>query len=100
MLNIKVVKNKVAPPFKTAVVNVIYGQGISHIDEVINLAVENDIIDKAGAWFSYEGTKIGQGFQSVREYMKNNPDFDEKVTAQVKEKLFPETKPESEAEDK
>ncbi|MBE6128067.1 MAG: recombinase RecA [Erysipelotrichaceae bacterium] len=90
---IKVVKNKVAPPFKTATVNVIYGEGISHADEVINLAVENDIISKAGAWFSYEGEKIGQGFQSVREYFKNNPEFAEKVTQQVKDKLFavPET---------
>ena len=86
---IKVVKNKVAPPFKTATVNVIYGEGISHVDEIINLAVENDIIDKAGAWFSYNGEKIGQGINSVREYMKANPDFDEKITAQVKEKLFP-----------
>ncbi len=90
---IKVVKNKVAPPFKTATVNVIYGEGISHADEVINLAVENDIISKAGAWFSYDGEKIGQGFQSVREYFKNNPEFAEKVTQQVKDKLFavPET---------
>jgi hypothetical protein len=91
---IKVVKNKVAPPFKTATVNIIYGEGISKADEVINLAVENDIIMKAGAWFSYEGDKIGQGFQSVREYFKNHPEFAEKVTEQVKEKLFP--KPETE----
>jgi recombination protein RecA len=67
---IKVVKNKVAPPFKTAVVNMIYGEGISHLDEVINLAVENDIIEKSGAWFSYNGEKIGQGFNAVRDYMK------------------------------
>ncbi|MCR5794368.1 MAG: recombinase RecA [Solobacterium sp.] len=86
---IKVVKNKVAPPFRTAVVNVIYGEGISHTDEIINLAVENDIIDKAGAWFSYNGEKIGQGFNSVREMLKNNPEFDAEITAKVKEKLFP-----------
>ena len=95
---IKVVKNKVAPPFKTATVNIIYGEGISKADEVINLAVENDIIMKAGAWFSYEGDKIGQGFQSVREYFKNNPEFAEKVTAQVKEKLFPAPESEDKAE--
>ncbi|MBR3363292.1 MAG: recombinase RecA [Solobacterium sp.] len=95
---IKVVKNKVAPPFKTATVNIIYGEGISKADEVINLAVENDIIMKAGAWFSYEGDKIGQGFQSVREYFKNNPEFAEKVTAQVKEKLFPAPESEEKAE--
>ncbi len=87
---IKVVKNKVAPPFKTATVNIIYGVGISHLDEVINLAVENDIIEKAGAWFSYEGEKIGQGINSVREYMKSHPEFEEKVTEQLKEVMYPE----------
>ncbi|MBR4162674.1 MAG: recombinase RecA [Solobacterium sp.] len=87
---IKVVKNKVAPPFKTAVVSIIYGEGISHIDEVINLAVENDIIDKSGAWFSYNGEKIGQGFNAVREYMRSHPEFDEEVTQKIKEKFFPE----------
>lgn len=88
LTKIKVVKNKVAPPFKVAQVNVIYGEGISHLDEVINLAVENEIIDKSGAWFSYRGEKIGQGFASVREYIKNNPALDAEITAQVKEKLF------------
>lgn len=92
---IKVVKNKVAPPFKTATVNIIYGVGISHADEVINLAVENDIIEKAGAWFSYEGEKIGQGINSVREYMKSHPEFEEKVTAQLKEVMYPEETTES-----
>jgi protein RecA len=90
---IKVVKNKVAPPFKTAVVNMIYGEGISHLDEVINLAVENDIIDKSGAWFSYNGEKIGQGFNAVRDYMKNNPAFDAEITEKVKALLFTQTAP-------
>ena len=87
---IKVVKNKVAPPFKTATVNIIYGEGISHSDELINLAVENDIIEKTGAWFSYEGEKIGQGINSVREYLKTHPEFEEKVTAQLKAVMYPE----------
>lgn len=86
---IKVVKNKVAPPFRTATVNMIYGQGISHMDEIINLAVENDVIDKSGAWFSYNGEKIGQGINSVREYMKAHPEFDEEVTEKVKAILMP-----------
>ena len=90
---IKVVKNKVAPPFKTAVVNMIYGEGISHLDEVINLAVENDIIDKSGAWFSYNGEKIGQGFNAVRDYMKATPEFDAAVTEKVKALLFTTTAP-------
>lgn len=90
LTKIKVVKNKVAPPFKTATVNIIYGEGISHSDELINLAVENDIIEKAGAWFSYEGEKIGQGINSVREYLKTHPEFEEKVTAQLKAVMYPE----------
>ena len=93
VVKIKVVKNKVAPPFRTATVNMLYGEGITHVDEIINLAVENDIIDKAGAWFSYKGEKIGQGFAAVREYLKNHPEVDEEVTAALKEKLFP--KPET-----
>ena len=87
-VKIKVVKNKVAPPFKTAVVSIIFGEGISHIDEVVTLGVENNIIDKAGAWFSYKGEKIGQGAASVREFLKKNPEIDAEITAQIKENLF------------
>ena len=87
-VKIKVVKNKVAPPFKTAVVSIIFGEGISHIDEVVTLGVENNIIDKAGAWFSYKGEKIGQGAASVHEFLKKNPEIDAEITAQIKEKLF------------
>ena len=94
---IKVVKNKVAPPFKTATVNMIYGEGISHTDEIITLAVDNDIIDKSGAWFSYNGEKIGQGINSVREYMKTHPEFDAEITQRVKEALMPETVTQEEA---
>ena len=69
----------------------IYGEGISHTDEIITLAVDNDIIDKSGAWFSYNGEKIGQGINSVREYMKNHPEFDLEVTEKVKNVLMPDT---------
>ena len=100
VVKIKVVKNKVAPPFKTAVVNMIFGEGISHLDEVINMAVENDIIDKSGAWFSYKGDKIGQGFQAVREFMRNNPEIDAEITAQVKARLFPEPEEKTEGDAK
>ena len=93
---IKVVKNKVAPPFKTAVVNIIFGEGVSHVDEVINLAVENDIIDKSGAWFSYKGEKIGQGFAAGREYIRPNPDMDAEITAEVRKRLLPAAEPASE----
>ena len=80
---IKVVKNKVAPPFKTAEVEIIYGQGISRLGEVVDMAVKYEIINKAGAWFSYEGTKIGQGRENTKEYLKNNPEVLEEITAKV-----------------
>ena len=85
---IKVVKNKVAPPFKMAEVNMIYGQGISHVDEVIQLAVDADIMDKAGAWYSYKDDKIGQGLNAARAYLKENPDIDAEITQRVKDYLF------------
>ncbi len=81
--NIKIVKNKVAPPFKTAEVEIIYGLGISKIGEVVDLAVAADIIHKAGAWFSYEGNKIGQGRENAKEFLKNNPE----VLAEIEEKV-------------
>ena len=77
--NIKVVKNKVAPPFKTAECDIIYGQGISKIGEIVDLATEADIIHKSGAWFSYEGEKIGQGRENAKEFLKNNPDIAAKI---------------------
>ena len=82
--NIKVVKNKVAPPFKTAECDIIYGQGISKIGEIVDLATEADIIHKSGAWFSYEGEKIGQGREIAKEFLKNNPDIAAKIEEQLK----------------
>lgn len=73
-VNIKVVKNKVAPPFKVATVDLIYGYGISQMGELIDLAVEQDIISKAGSWFSYGDEKIGQGRDSVRVFLEDRPD--------------------------
>lgn len=87
-VNVKVVKNKVAPPFKIAPVEIMYGEGISHIGEVINLGVDLDIIQKSGAWFSYNGEKIGQGRESVRQFLIANPEMDVEITAKIKEKLF------------
>ena len=87
-VNVKVVKNKVAPPFKTAPIEIMYGEGISHIGEVINLGVDLDIIQKSGAWFSYNGEKIGQGRDSVRQMLIANPQLDVEITAKIKEKLF------------
>ncbi|MCR5647032.1 MAG: recombinase RecA [Acholeplasmatales bacterium] len=82
--NIKVVKNKVAPPFKTAECDIIYGQGISKVGEIVDLAVDADIIHKSGAWFSYEGEKIGQGRENAKEFLKNNPEIAAKIEEQIK----------------
>ena len=98
MTKIKVVKNKVAPPFKTAVVNMIYGHGISHVDEVLNLAVENEIVNKAGAWFSYNGEKIGQGAAAAANYLKDHPDTENEIEGKVRAILFP-AKQEEETEE-
>lgn len=87
-VNIKVAKNKVAPPFRTASVEIYYGEGISHYSEVIQLAVDYGIIDKAGAWFSYKGEKIGQGQNAVKAFLKANPSIDQDITEQIKEKLY------------
>ncbi|MBQ1810244.1 MAG: DNA recombination/repair protein RecA, partial [Erysipelotrichaceae bacterium] len=88
-VNVKVVKNKVAPPFKTTQVEIYYGEGISHYSEIVELGVEAGIIDKAGAWYSYKGEKIGQGSQAVRAYLIANPEVDAEITAAVRAKLFP-----------
>lgn len=87
-VTVKVVKNKVAPPFKVASVEIMYGEGISHVGELVNLAVDYDIIDKAGAWFSYKGEKIGQGREACKAYLLAHPEVDEEITNLVKEKLF------------
>ena len=81
---IKVVKNKVAPPFKVAEVEIIYGEGISRMGELVDIAVEKDIIHKAGAWFSYNGEKIGQGRENVKNFLKSNPAIYEEIFAKVK----------------
>ncbi|MCM1196918.1 MAG: recombinase RecA [Roseburia sp.] len=80
---VKVVKNKVAPPFKSAEVEIIYGQGISRLGELVDLAVKYEIINKSGAWFSYKGTKIAQGRENTKEYLKNNPEILKEVEEQV-----------------
>ena len=82
---IKVVKNKVAPPFKTATVEIMYGQGISKESEIIDLASNANILDKSGAWYAYKGEKIGQGKENVKMYLKSNPKLRDELEKQVRD---------------
>ena len=108
----KVVKNKVAPPFKTAEFDMIFGEGISKIGEIIDCAVEFNIIKKSGSWFSYDDMKIGQGKDKVKDFLKENAQICEEIEKKVRdefakrandgEEIFPtdeEKKPEEKAED-
>lgn len=86
--NIKVVKNKVAPPFKTTQVDIIYGKGISRDGEILDLAVEGDIVEKSGAWYAYNGEKIGQGRENAKNFLIEHPAIFEEVEEKVKARLF------------
>lgn len=82
--NVKVVKNKVAPPFRTAVVDIMYGEGVSHEGEIIDLATDVGALDKAGAWYSYKGEKIGQGKENVKLFLKDHPEITNELEKQVR----------------
>ncbi len=84
---VKVVKNKVAPPFKTAEFDILYGEGISREGEIIDLGVEAKIVDKSGAWYAYRGEKIGQGKDNAREFLRENPDIALEIENKVREAL-------------
>ncbi len=85
---VKVIKNKVAPPFKQVEIDIIYGKGISKIGEVIDLGVEYGVVKKAGAWYSYNDEKIGQGRENVKIFLEANPEIYDKITKQVEQNLF------------
>jgi recombination protein RecA len=87
-VNVKIAKNKVAPPFKTCQVEIYYGEGISHLSEIINMGVDMGIIEKSGSWYAYNGEKIGQGSDAVRAYLQANPEIDARITEQIKEKMY------------
>ena len=89
---VKVVKNKVAPPFKTINFEILYGEGISHEGEIIDMGVNCNIIDKAGAWYSYNGDRIGQGKDKVRTFMKENPAVADEIEAQIRKIMMPDPK--------
>ncbi|MES9824647.1 MAG: recombinase RecA [Candidatus Thiodiazotropha endolucinida] len=86
---VKVVKNKVAPPFKQVQFEILYGEGISHEGEIIELGVQRGIVDKSGAWYSYNGDRIGQGKENVRNFLKENPDISEAIESRIREELLP-----------
>jgi recombination protein RecA len=79
-----VIKNKVAPPFKLAEFDIMYGEGVSRIGEVLDLAVEFNIIQKSGSWFSYDSTKLGQGRDAVKQMIKDNPDLMDELEVKIK----------------
>ncbi|QMV40096.1 recombinase RecA [Cohnella cholangitidis] len=85
---IKVVKNKVAPPFKQADVDIMYGEGISKVGSIIDIGAEQDIIQKSGAWFSYNNERLGQGRENAKQYLKDNPEASEKIERQIRETLL------------
>ena len=88
---VKVVKNKVAPPFKQAEFEILYGHGISRLGEIIDLGVQHDIVDKAGSWYSYGDDRIGQGKENVREFLGANPAMAEEIEKKIRAKLLPKT---------
>ena len=97
LTRVKVVKNKVSPPFKTAEFDILYGEGISREGEIIEHGVEQGIIDKAGSWYSYKNDRIGQGKENVREFLKTHPDVAAEIEQQIRARLLPDTVETSEA---
>jgi len=86
-VKVKVVKNKVAPPFRRAEFEIMYGEGISKVGEIVSLGVEYNIIKKSGSWFSYGDTKLGQGDAAVKELLKDNPELCDEIEAKIMEKI-------------
>jgi len=94
---VKVVKNKVAPPFRVAEFDIVYGEGISKEGTLLDMAVERDIIHKSGAWFSYKDQRIGQGRENTRLFLRDNPEITDEIDAILRKELFSEPAPEDEA---
>ena len=86
-VRVKIVKNKVAPPFKEAEFDIMFGKGISKEGDLIDLAVKEDIVDKSGAWFAYEGSKIGQGRENAKQYLTDHPEIMDEIDHRLRVKL-------------
>ena len=98
MTRVKVVKNKVAPPFREAEFEIMYGQGISREGEIIDLASAQEIVEKSGAWYSYKGNRIGQGKDNVHTFLQNNPEVAREIEAEVRARLLPVRPPRNSGE--
>ena len=96
---VKVVKNKIAPPFKQAEFQILYGEGINNLGELVDLGVKNEMVEKAGAWYSYKGDKIGQGKANAAKYLKENPEIAQEIDTRLREALLAKSKPVDEAEE-
>ena len=96
---VKVVKNKMAPPFRQTEFEILYGEGSSFEGELIDLGVANGLVDKSGAWYSYNGTRVGQGKENVRQYLREHPETAEEIDRKLREMLLSKPKPAEEAED-
>jgi len=88
---VKVVKNKLAPPFRKAEFDIMYGEGISRTGEIIDMGIENNILTKSGSWFSYGDTKLGQGREAVKQILLDNPELLDELSEKIKEALKPKT---------
>jgi len=95
---VKVVKNKVAPPFKQVEFQIYYGQGISRLGEIIDLGVKHDLVEKSGAWYAYKGEKIGQGKKNAMQYLEDNPEVAQEIEGLLREKLLAKPKKNSNQE--
>ena len=89
---VKVVKNKMAPPFRMAEFEILYGKGISKLGELIDLGVANGIVNKSGAWYSYEKDRIGQGKENVRSFLEEHPEISADIETRLRELLLPQKK--------
>ena len=90
---VKVVKNKVAPPFRTAEFDIVYGEGISKEGTLLDMAVERDSIHKSGAWFSYKDQRIGQGCENTRLFLRDNPEITDEIDALIRAEIFASAAP-------
>jgi recombination protein RecA len=97
-VKVKVVKNKLAPPFRVATFDIVFGEGISKMGEIVDLGVETNVIDKSGSWFSYAGTKIGQGREGAKQFLSDNPELAQEIEKKIRDRYQPGEVPPGELE--